>query len=329
MFTTMPILPIAAWSLPLGALLDMLLGDPRGWPHPVRAVGGLIARLESIARRVIRATGGGAFAERVAGILLAFLVVGLTGLAAAGVVLACDQLGPGPSLVGRALLIYWGLAARSLGDETLRASEAEDLTSARRELAMIVGRDTDALEEPEIGRACIETVAENYADAVVAPLFWFVVGGPVGLWAFKAVSTLDSMVGYRNDRYRHLGWASARLDDLAAFLPARLAWLLIGLAALITGERPWNAVRIGWRDGRKHPSPNAGWGEAAMAGALSIRLGGPATYGGIPGFKPLLGEPEEPIGRATVRRSVRVMRVAAALAVLLAWGVRSGLLSLA
>jgi adenosylcobinamide-phosphate synthase len=325
----MPTLPLAIWSLPLGATLDMLLGDPRGWPHPVRAIGTLIARLETVARRLLTVIGGGAFAERLAGVLLTVLVVGLTGLAAAGVVLAGDHLGAVSSLVGRTFLIYWGLAARSLGDETLRASEAGDLDSARSELAMIVGRDTGALDEPEIGRACIETVAENYGDAVVAPLFWFVIGGPVGLWAFKAVSTLDSMVGYRNDRYRHFGWAAARLDDLAAFVPARLAWLLIGLAASMTGERPWNALRIGWRDGRKHPSPNAGWGEAAMAGALSIRLGGPATYGGVPGFKPLLGEPDHPIGRATVRRSVRLMRVAAALAVGLAWGVRGGLLGLA
>jgi adenosylcobinamide-phosphate synthase len=329
MLSTMFPDPLAAWSLPLGAMLDMLLGDPRSWPHPVRAIGTLIARLETVARRLLGVIGGGVVAERLAGVLLTVIVVGLTGVAAAGVVLACDHLGPVSSLVGRTLLVYWGLAAKSLGDETLRASEATDLDSARRELAMIVGRDTGALDEPEIGRACIETVAENYGDAVVAPLFWFAIGGPVGLWAFKAVSTLDSMVGYRNDKYRHFGWASARLDDLAAFVPARLAWLLIGLAASLTGERPWNALRIGWRDGRKHPSPNAGWGEAAMAGALSIRLGGPATYGGVPGFKPWLGEPGHPIGRATVRRSVRVMRVAAALAVALAWGVRSVLLGLA
>ncbi len=206
-------------------------------------------------------------------------------------VLVCDGLGSIPSLLGRTLLVFWGLAARSLGDEALQASEASDLKTARRELAMIVGRDTATLNEAEIGRACVETVAENYADAVVAPLFWFAIGDRSASWAFKAVSTLDSMVGYRNAKYRHFGWASARLDDLAALIPARLAWLLIGLAAWIAGERPRNALRIGWRDGRKHPSPNAGWGEAAMAGALGIQLGGPATYGGVPGFKPLLGEP--------------------------------------
>ena len=139
---------------------------------------------------------------------------------------------------------------------------------------MIVGRDTDALDRPEICRACVETVAENCNDAVVAPLFWFAVGGPVGLWAYKAVNTLDSMVGYRNERYRRLGWASARLDDLAALIPARLTWLLIAVAAGLLGENARGAIRIGWRDGRNHPSPNAAWSEAAMAGALGVQLGG-------------------------------------------------------
>jgi adenosylcobinamide-phosphate synthase len=175
----------------------------------------------------------------------------------------------------------------------------------------------------------VETVAENYNDAVVAPLFWFAIGGPVGIWAYKAASTLDSMVGYRDDRYRHFGWASARLDDLAALVPARIAWLLIALAALIVGERPLGALRIGWRDGRKHPSPNAAWGEAAMAGALGVRLGGPASYRGLPGFKPWLGEPDEAIDASTVRRAVRLMRLAAGLAILLAWGVRPWLLGVA
>jgi len=156
---------------------------------------------------------------------------------------------------------------------------------------------------------------------VVAPLFWLALGGPAALWAYKAVNTLDSMVGYRDERRRHLGWASARLDDLVGLVPARLTWLLIALAALLRGERARAALRIGWRDGRKHPSPNAAWGEAAMAGALGVELGGPATYGGVPGFKPTLGDPGAAIGPATVRRAVRLMRTAAALAVSLAWGV--------
>src|SRR5262249_5152343 len=157
--------------------------------------------------------------------------------------------------------------------------------------------------------ACLETIGENTTDGVVAPLFWYAAGGPVGLWAFKAISTLDSMVGYRDDRYRDLGWASAKLDDLAGLVPARLTWLLMALAALLLGERGGSALRVGWRDSRKHPSPNSAWGEAALAGALGVRLGGMSTYGGVPSPKPFLGDGDDRIGRDTVRRAVRLMGV--------------------
>lgn len=307
------------WSLPLGAAADVLLGDPRGWPHPVRAIGVLIAGTERGLRRLLASIRGGPIAERIAGVVLAAVGVGVSGAAAWGVVAACDRLGGPAALLGRSLLVYWGLAARGLGDEALRASEAEDLETARRELAMIVGRDTAHLDRPEVCRACVETVGENANDGVVAPLFWFAAGGPAGLWAYKAISTLDSMVGYRDDRYRHLGWASARLDDLAAMIPARLTWLLIALAGLIAGERARAALRIGWRDGRKHPSPNSAWGEAALAGALGVQLGGMSTYGGVVCPKPPLGDPGEAIDQGTVRRAVRLMWIASGLAVASAW----------
>jgi adenosylcobinamide-phosphate synthase len=153
-------------------------------------------------------------------------------------------------------------------------------------------------------------------------LFWFALCGPAGLWAYKAVNTLDSMVGYRNARYRYMGRVSARLDDLANLVPARLTWLLITLAAGLLGNRGIAALRIGWRDGRKHPSPNAAWGEAAMAGALGVRLGGRSTYRGVPSDKPLLGDPLAPITRETVFRAVLVMQIAALLAAGLAWVTR-------
>jgi len=318
----------AAWSLPVGLTFDTLLGDPRGWPHPVRAVGGLIARLERVLRSLLERTTVTAGSERVAGLILAIVVIGTTALVAWGIVMACDATGSVASLVGRSILIYWALAARSLGYESLRAATMEDLTSARNALAEIVGRDTQDLDRSEVCRACVETVAENTNDAVIAPLFWFALGGPVGLWAFKAVSTLDSMVGYRNARYRYFGWASARLDDLAGLISSRLTWILMAIAATLTGERGRGALRIGWRDGRKHPSPNAAWGEAAMAGALGVRLGGVATYGGIPSTKPFLGDPGEAIGPDTVRRAVRIMHVVAILGAVLAWGTRWGIFRL-
>jgi adenosylcobinamide-phosphate synthase len=319
----------ATWSLPLGAVLDAALGDPRRWPHPVRAIGALIAGTERAVRWLLARIRGRPIAQRIAGVALASVVVGLTGSVAWGAVVECDRLGGAASLLGRALLIYWGLAARSLGDEVLRASEAADIETARRELAQIVGRDTAHLDRSEIGRACLETIGENANDGVVAPLFWYAVGGPVGLWMYKAISTLDSMVGYRDARYRHLGWASARLDDLANLIPARLTWLLIALASLILGERACSALRIGWRDGRKHPSPNSAWGEAALAGALGVRLGGPSSYGGVPSLKPLLGDPGAPIEPGTVRRAVRLLWMVSGLAVALGWAFRTVVLGAA
>lgn len=311
------------WSLPLGAALDAVLGDPRGWPHPVRAVGALIAATERLLRALLARMGGGPRAERAAGVVLVTVVLGVTTFTAWAVIALGDRVGDIGGLLSRTLLVYWALATRSLGLESALASEATDLATARRELAMIVGRDTEHLDRPEICRACVETVAENSNDAVVATLFWLAIGGPVGAWAYKAVSTLDSMVGYRDPRYLWMGWASARLDDLASLLPARLTWLLIAVASLVLGERAGAALRIGWRDGRKHPSPNSAWSEAAMAGALGVQLGGPATYGGKASLKPLLGDPGDPIGPATVRRAIRLMYVAALLAVVLAWVART------
>jgi adenosylcobinamide-phosphate synthase len=325
----MSIISVAAWSLPLGTALDLFLGDPRGWPHPVRAIGWLITRVEGVVRSAAARLGGRARVERAAGCLLALAVVGATSLTVLGLLALFERLGPWPALLGRSILIFWGLAAHSLGREALSASEAPELETARRTLSQVVGRDTDRLDRSEICRACVETVAENTSDAVVAPLFWYAVGGPIGLWAFKAINTLDSMVGYRNARYANLGWASARLDDLAGLIPARLSWLLLSLAALVAGARPAAAFRVGWRDGRKHPSPNAAWSEAAVAGALGIQLGGPATYGGILSIKPTLGDPGPAIEPAHVRRAVRLLHVTTALAFLLAWGVRSWVLGLA
>jgi adenosylcobinamide-phosphate synthase len=313
--------------LPFGFALDSVLGDPRGWPHPVRLVGALIGRTEvGLRRTVLRSTRRG-WVEVAAGVVLLAVVTGATGLAVWGVRVLAARFGAGALLAADSLLIYWGLAARSLALESLRASDEPDLARARVELAMIVGRDTATLDRPEVCRACVETVAENCNDAVVAPLFWFAVGGPVGMWVYKAINTLDSMVGYRNERYARVGRASARVDDLANLVPARLTWLLIALASVVTREDARKAFTIGWRDGRKHPSPNAAWGEAAMAGALGVRLGGLATYRGVPGEKPRLGDPGDPMGPETVRRAVRVMTTASALAAALAWAGRAWLLS--
>jgi adenosylcobinamide-phosphate synthase len=303
-------------ALPLGFLLDQLLGDPPRWPHPVRWIGRLVTWLEPPLRRW--------FPERLGGIVLLLLVT----LAAGGSAWLMLELAAGfheaAVLVMATLLIYVGLAARSLARETREVLEPclqDEWAKARQRLSRIVGRDTAGLPPADIYRACIETVAENTTDGVVAPLLYTALAGPIGLWIFKAISTLDSMVGYRNERYRKFGWASARLDDLANFVPARLTWLLLTLAGLVSGGRAGAALRIGWRDGRKHPSPNGGWAEATMAGALGVQLGGPSTYAGIPSLKPFLGDPFTPLTPDKVRQAIRLLNVTA----LLALGVACGL----
>jgi adenosylcobinamide-phosphate synthase len=295
-------------ALPLGFLLDQLLGDPHGWPHPVRWIGRLISFLEGPLRRL---------PERLGGILLLLIVA----TAAGGLIWAALELAGWWSEWARlalaTALVYYGLAARSLARETEHVLEPrlrQEWPKARQRLRRIVGRDTDGLPPEEIYRACVETVAENTTDGVVAPLLYAGLAGPVGLWVFKAVSTLDSMVGYRNERYLRFGWASARADDLANWVPARLTWLLLTLAALLTRYQAGQALRVGWRDGRKHPSPNAGWAEAAMAGALGVRLGGPSTYEGELSLKPCLGDGGEPLTPAKVCQAIRLMLVTAGLA---------------
>jgi adenosylcobinamide-phosphate synthase len=257
--------------------------------------------------------------ERLAGIVLLLIVVTTAGAIVWGLLALAGWLHPLAGLTMASVLVYFGLAVRSLADETeavLRPCEKEDWPEARRWLSRIVGRDAAELPPEEIYRACVETVAENTTDAVIAPLFFAALAGPVGLWVFKAISTLDSMVGYRNERYRYFGWASARTDDLANWLPARFTWLLLALAALLTGQRAGLALRIGWRDGRKHPSPNSAWAEAAMAGALGVQLGGRSQYGGVESVKPCLGDCHEPLTIATVRRAILLMRIAAVLALI-------------
>lgn len=298
--------------LALGFLLDQLLGDPPAWPHPVRWVGRLITALEPPLRKL---------PEYLGGVVLLLLVAGATGGAAWGVLALSDLWHPWARQAAATVLVYCGLAARGLADEAnavLPPCEKGDWPEARRRLARVVGRDTEELPPADIYRACVETVAENTTDAVVAPLLYAALFGPTGLWAYKAVSTLDSMVGYRNERYLRFGWASARADDVLNFVPARLTWLLMALAAVLTGQRGAAALRVGWRDGRKHPSPNSAWAEATMAGALGVRLGGPGSYQGVPSFKPLLGDGPDAPDAAAVSRAIRVMRVTGWLALVLA-----------
>lgn len=270
--------------------LDRLIGWPRrlyAWVgHPVGGFARIITACETRWNRPVLPDK----ARRLAGIatlLILLLAGGGTGWLIERAI--SDHAGSCAWLL-LALAAFPALAQRSLFDHVLpvaRALEGGDLPAARQAVAMIVGRDTDRLDETGVSRAAIESLAESFCDGVVAPLFWLVLLGLPGIWAYKAINTADSLIGHPEPPLRAFGWASARCDDLANLLPARLAAVLLCLVA----GRGW---RVLWRDCRKHASPNAGWPEAAMAGALRVRLGGPVDYDGASTPRPWLGEGADP-----------------------------------
>lgn len=307
------------WTVLLPAVaLDLILGDPHWMPHPVRWMGRTISGLETLLRRLFPKTPGG---ERGAGIVLALALPTLFGGGSALVLLVLERVSPWLSWVVQLWFTYQLLAARSLQTESMAVYyplKAHDLEGARRAVSRIVGRDTQALDETGVAKAAVETVAENTCDGVTAPLLFLFLGGlPAGM-AYKAVSTLDSMVGYKNDQYRFFGWASARLDDLLNFIPARLSGLLLCLGAALlpgcSGRRAWT---IFWRDRRKHASPNSAHTEAACAGALGVRLAGDASYFGKVVHKPTLGDPVRPVEPEDIPRACRLMYAGAGLLLLL------------
>jgi adenosylcobinamide-phosphate synthase len=289
-----------------GYLLDLLLGDPPSWPHPVRLLGRITEFWEGVLYRD-RVAAGLLFWLAVQGTTLA-LILGVLGVAALL-----------PAWLGTAVLIYFiyaGLATRSLHLESRRVEEAlalGDLPLARTLLSRIVGRETAYLTPAEIRRAVLETVAENLADGVVAPMFFISLLGLPGLALYKTANTLDSMVGYRNDRYQRFGKVAARADDVLNFLPARLTALLMVLAAYHTGLDPQGAWRIVKRDAGNASSPNAGWPEAALAGALRVRLGGPSTYFGRQVDKPFIGDPAPPLTAIHYSQAIRLLYATSAL----------------
>ncbi len=279
--------------------LDLVAGDPPGMPHPVRLMGAAITYGEKLSR-----PGKGACCDFTAGLLVSSLVV--TGSWFAG------------SRLGTVLDVLFGwttLATGSLiheADQVVRALETNQISEARRALAMIVGRDTKTLDEAEVSRAVIETVAEGLCDGVAAPLFYLALGGVPLALAYKALNTLDSMIGHPEPPYTYFGRFAARADDVANFPPARLtAWAIILASGIVTGSSG-NAWRTWAKDGHKHPSPNAAQSEAAMAGALQVRLGGMNYYQGKPSSKPWLGGEFRAATPQDARRSLTLARIASA-----------------
>ncbi|MGE0155461.1 MAG: adenosylcobinamide-phosphate synthase CbiB [Geobacter sp.] len=302
----------------LAILLDLLLGDPRWLPHPVQGIGWLAKRLETPLRRLITN-------QKLAGVMMVCLVVGGTTSAALALLQVSRLIHPLAGDLVTILVLYSCLATRSLYDHALavyRPLLAGDLLTARQRVGWLVGRDTDGLDEAEVTRAAVESVAENTVDGCTAPLIYACLAGPLGAVAYKAISTLDSTFGYKNERYLQFGWASARLDDLANLLPARLTALLVLPAALLLGLDAGNAWRIFRRDRHNHPSPNGGQIESAVAGALQVRLGGINSYFGQPSRRPFMGEPLQPLTAKHILQAGRLMWLLYGLTALIAVGCR-------
>ena len=317
-------LPFGVWVTLAAFVLDVLLGDPRLLPHPVIFVGRLVRRLELALAGILGYV-------REAGVLLLLATLFFTALVAVGTLLLAGLIHPLLGSLATLWLAWSTLALRSLHRETsnvVRLVEKGKIIEARRALSMVVGRQTSQLDEQGVLRACIETVAENTSTGVVAPLVYLFVGGPVLGVLFKAVQTLDSMVAYRDEKYRELGWASARMDDLVNWIPARLTALSMVLVAPLVGLAPLRAWSTVWRDARKHSSPNAGFPEAAAAGAIGIQLGGPATYLGETIDKATLGADLRPVVPGDYRRMVRLMYASSILTLFLGTWLRMSFESL-
>lgn len=291
----------------IGFLIDCIVGDPIWLPHPVRFIGWWISTLERWTRRVFPKTPMG---EQAAGITMAAAVLAITGGTAGAVLWLLGRADRRLAFAASCILCWQVLAAKCLKDEALKVQhllEADDLPGARRQIAMLVGRDTQHLDARQVAKAAIETVAENTGDGVVAPLFWVMLGGPVAGLLYKAVNTMDSMVGYKNQRFLHFGRWPARLDDAVNYLPARLTALAMVAAAFVLRFDGREAWRIWRRDRRKHASPNSAHPESACAGALNVRLAGNASYFGKVQEKPCIGDPIRPVEAGDIGKACRLM----------------------
>lgn len=317
-------------ALGAGILLDLAVGDPHWFPHPVRLIGAYISWLEKKLYPEARAgIQRDSQLKQKRGTIL-WLLVFLTVMAVTGAVTAAAYLlHPITGIAAEAMLTCCALAARSLSSESRKVEWIlirKDLAGARQALSMIVGRDTEALGPEEIIQAAVETVAENTSDGVIAPLLYAALGGPVLGFGYKAVNTMDSMLGYHNERYESFGKWAARMDDVFNFVPARISAVLMILSAGILGlfskvYSGKDAYRIWKRDRRKHLSPNAAQTESACAGALGLRLGGTHLYGGVLVEKPAIGDARRKPVTEDITRTVRLMYLSECLAVILAGGV--------
>lgn len=292
-------------SIYTGYALDLIIGDPYSFPHPVRFIGKLISFVEKQIRKITTSDKG----LKIAGFFLWFVVVGVT-LGSTSIVLRLFQFNKVAYFLVNSILIYTTLATKCLKDESekiYKVLKTGDLDKSRIQLSYIVGRDTTNLSEKEIVRATVETVAENTVDGIIAPLFYGFIGGAPLAMAYKAINTLDSTVGYKNDKYYYLGFASAKIDDIANYIPARLGVLLLSIGSLFVGFNFKDALKIGIRDRKNHKSPNCAFSEGAVAGALGIQLGGTNVYFGKEVYKPTIGDKKREIEIEDIVRTNKIM----------------------
>ncbi len=300
-----------ALQIGVAFILDILIGDPRWLPHPVRIIGKCVELLEKVLRRVFAS-------ERLVGVFLAGITVAGTYLLTYEIINMFSRFGRIWEFAVSTIIIFFSLSIRDLFKEAkgvMKELDSGNIGQARERLSQIVGRDTHNLDKQQITKACVETTAESSVDGIIAPLFFAFIGGPALAMAYKAINTLDSMVGYKYGKYLNLGWASAKLDDLVNYIPARIAAVILPMSSYVCGADFLNSIKIIKRDGRKHPSPNSGIPEAAIAGALRIRLGGPSTYKGVVSNKPFIGGQTNEIVTDNIKHTIRIVFVAAVMSV--------------
>ena len=309
----------------IGMILDWIFGDPVWLYHPVRIIGKWISFLEKILRKFAGDQEGNEKKLLIAGGILWILVILASAAVPMGILYLAEKFSPCAAFVLECFWCYQLLAARSLGKESKKVYKKlmqDDLSGARLAVSMIVGRDTENLTVEGVTKAAVETVAENTNDGVIAPLIYMLIGGPILGFVYKAVNTMDSMLGYKNEKYLYFGRVAAKMDDVAGFIPARISALLMILASCLLGMDGQNALWIWKRDRRKHASPNAAQTEAVCAGALQVQLAGDAWYFGKKHEKDTIGDPIREIEPRDILRSEKLMIGTEVLTFLLFGGIR-------
>ena len=302
----------------LGFIADTLIGDPRSKLHPVVLIGQLIAGLEKLFYRETQSSRQ----KLVSGGILAMLVMVLTYEIVNAIELLLQNISNKYVIMAiNGFLLSFTISPKSLanaGREIYDYLMVEDLENARYKVGWIVGRDTENLSPQEVSRAAIETVAENTVDGIISPLFFFLIGGLPLAYLYRAINTMDSMLGYKNDRYLYFGRVAARIDDVANYIPARITGIIFVVSAFVLRLNTTNSWKMLRRDASKHPSPNGGWAEASVAGALEIRLGGYNFYFGRETFRAYIGEPLQEMGPQHIMTCIQMMYTATILFLLLA-----------